>query len=246
MAERSARIVQLSDTHFSADAGVAPVWQALVERLHADPPDLVVHSGDIVLEDPDDAADRTFALGLMAQLPRPRLVIPGNHDVGGYDVADDARRSRRVGEFVEAWGGDRFAVDVAGWRVVGVNAYLLGTAEHDAWLMASCAVDAPVLVFVHQPTWGDPRDGWEMAPAASEAFERAIAGAPVRVIASGHRHCAATADRGERRSVWAPSLTLMGEPASAGPELRDVDPRPGFVEHRLAAAGSHASTVVHR
>ena len=48
--------------------------------------------------------------------------------------------------------------------------------------------DGPVLVFVHQPVGGDGDDEWVMAPAARAAFARAIAGADVRVVASGHRH----------------------------------------------------------
>ena len=69
-----------------------------------------------------------------------------------------------------------------------------------------------------------------MPPAARAAFERAIAGADVRVVACGHRHC--SLDVG--RAVWAPSLTLTSPDAVAG-----ADPRPGLVEHTLSADGGH-------
>ncbi len=235
--------MQISDTHLSAGLGAPPGWAEFVACLHADPPDLVVHSGDIVLENPDDVADRAFARKLIGQLPGPVVVIPGNHDVGGYGPEDARLRARRVKVFVEAWGADRFALDLGGWRVVGANAYLLGDEEHDAWLAAACAGDRPVAVFVHQPLWGDPDDGWAMPAGAATAFEHALAGADVRLVATGHRHCAAMADRGERRSVWAPSLRLLGDVASAGTELRDVDPRPGIVEHTLCVDSSHQFTV---
>ena len=78
------RIVQLSDTHLSARQGVPAQWPSTLAWLRADPPALVVHSGDIVLEDPDDAADRDFARRLLAAIPSDVVVIPGNHDVGDY------------------------------------------------------------------------------------------------------------------------------------------------------------------
>ena len=106
-----------------------------MRALTDDPPDLVVHTGDIVLEDPDDDADRAFAAGLMVGLPCPYVVIPGNHDVGFY--GDEAHLPRRLEAFTATWGADRFVRDVDGWRLVGVDAYLLGTAEHDRWLAAA-------------------------------------------------------------------------------------------------------------
>lgn len=231
----TARIVQLSDTHLSAAAGVPAAWTATVGWLREDPPDLVVHSGDIVLLDPDDAADRRFARDLLTTIPGDVVVIPGNHDVGFYDEAA-AVLEQRAATFRAAWGDDRFVRDLAGWRVVGVNAYLLGQEAHDAWLRAAVSVGGPVLVFVHQPVRGDRDDEWQMADTARAAFDSAIADADVRVVASGHRH----RWHQEGRAVWAPSLTLRG-----GEEHGDVgDPAPGFLEHRIGRDGSYAVRVV--
>jgi alkaline phosphatase D len=230
-----ARIVQLSDTHFSARAGVPSGWPAVLEWLRADPPDLVVHSGDIVFEDPDDAADRSFAKRLLDDVPAPLAIIPGNHDVGFY--GEESQLPGRLATFVATWGTDRFAVDLAGWRVVGVDAYLLGIADdHDGWFAAATHVDRPVLVFVHQPVRGDGDDEWVMADHARVAFDAAIAGADVRVIASGHRH------RAHRigPAVWAPSLTLTGSTDDRVPG----DVRPGLLAHAISADGDHAVEVV--
>lgn len=229
---KAARIVQLTDTHFSAAAGVPAQWPATLRWLREDPPDLVVHSGDIVLEDPDDDADRDFARRLLTALPAPLHCIPGNHDVGMY--GDDGPRARRVATFRETWGDDRFADDLVGWRVIGVDAYLLGDEEHDAWLRRVARVPRPVLAFIHQPLEGDPCDGWEMPPAARQTFELAVDGADLRVIASGHRHAAARFGR----AVWAPSLTLEGDAAIGG------DPCCGVVEHVIRTDGHHESRVV--
>ncbi len=230
-----ARIVQLSDTHFSASAGVPAQWPAVLAWLRADPPDLVVHSGDIALDDPDDDTDRAFAKGLLHAIPAPLVVIPGNHDVGFYGEEDQL--PRRLAAFVATWDADRFARDLAGWRLVGVDAYLLGIdPDHDAWFADAVRTERPVLVFVHQPVGGDGDDEWVMADRARAAFEAAVAGADVRVIASGHRH------RAHRigPAVWAPSLTLTG------PTDVDLpgDVRPGLLEHVVTADGTHEVEVV--
>lgn len=229
----TARIVQITDTHFSAAAGVPPQWPATVAWLRADPPDLVVHTGDVVLEDPDDDADWELAVQLLADVPEPRRSIPGNHDIGFYGEEHD--RGRRLDAFRRRLGDDRFTCDLAGWRIVGCDAYLLGQADHDDWLRAVTSVVAPVLVFVHQPVEGDEPDGWEMPAAARHAFSAALAGADVRVVASGHRHCGGQLGR----AVWAPSLTLIGEGAGPG-----FDPRRGIVEHVVSTDGQHRWRVV--
>jgi alkaline phosphatase D len=229
-----ARVVQISDTHLSPRFGVPPQWEALAAWLHDDPPDLVVNTGDIVYEDPDDDADRDFARRLHDELDLALLFIPGNHDIGFY--GEDAERPRRLTTFRATWGDDRFVADLAGWRIVGADAYLLGTAEHDDWLTGAVTTEQPVLVFVHQPLHGEPADGWEMPPAARAAYERATAGADVRMVASGHRH----ASKRDQRAAWAPSLTLTGseEIAPGG------DPRPGFVEFTLSSGGDLRHRIV--
>jgi 3',5'-cyclic AMP phosphodiesterase CpdA len=235
VASDRARIVQLSDTHISAVAGVPVVWPEVVAWLRRDPPDLVVHSGDIAFEDPDDAADREFARRLLADVPAPLVVIPGNHDVGFY--GEEALLPARVAAFEATWGGDRFRRDLAGWRLVGVDAYRLGEPEPDAWFADSVATGAPVLVFVHQPVRGDGDDEWVMADAARAAFDRAIAGADVRVVACGHRH----RWHEDGRDVWAPSLTLTGP---TDDRQLPGDPRPGLLEHVITSAGGHTVRVL--
>jgi 3',5'-cyclic AMP phosphodiesterase CpdA len=227
----TARIMQLTDTHLSSAAGIPERLRWLLDAIAADPPDAVVLSGDIVSFDPDDAADRQFARSVFDELPCPLLVIPGNHDVGFY--GEEQYLTDRLAAFRDTWGGDRFAADAAGWRLVGVNAYLLGDAEHDGWLAASVGVDAPVAVFIHQPLVDDRRDGWEMPEAKREAFRQAVAGADIRLVASGHRH--RYADLG--RDVYVPSATMVG-----GHRDTWSDPRPGAVDFTFQRGG----TVTHQ
>jgi 3',5'-cyclic AMP phosphodiesterase CpdA len=228
------RVVQVSDTHLSHLAGVPDGMQAVLGWIHDDPPDLVVHTGDVVLEDPDDERDRSFARSVFDDLPCPIVAIPGNHDIGFY--GDDERRAGRIGAFRATWGDDRFVLDLAGWRGVGVDAYLLGDEAHDDWLRAAVSVPAPVAVFIHQPLDGDPDDGWEMPPPARAAFAAATQGADIRLVASGHRHRAA--DRG--RDVWAPSVTLVGDVVPDG-----SDPTPGVVEYEFDRGGAVRHRALH-
>jgi len=228
----TARVVQVSDTHLSSAAGVSPVMRQLLDWITHDPPDLVVHTGDIVVDDPDNAADRTFAREVLDAVPCPVRVIPGNHDVGFY--GEDEARGRRLEAFVATWGADRFVIDIAGWRLVGVNAYQLGEPADDTWLREAVTTVMPVAVFIHQPVGNEPIDGWEMPSSARAAFGAATDGADVRLTTSGHRHRSWTAGG----VMWAPSATLVGD------AIEGTDPRPGAVELIFHRDGTFASRFV--
>lgn len=75
-------IVHLSDLHFGCV--LTATLEPLLARVHALRPDLVVVSGDLTQR----ARERQFrdAQAYLARLPRPRLVVPGNHDIPLYDV----------------------------------------------------------------------------------------------------------------------------------------------------------------
>ncbi len=72
------RIIQLSDTHISHLGGV-PAENMTVLADHIDSaarPDLVVHTGDVVIADPDSVQDRDAARRLLARIDAPLLVLP--------------------------------------------------------------------------------------------------------------------------------------------------------------------------
>ena len=76
-------LVHLSDLHFGrTDAGVVRELSKAVNELR---PDLVVVSGDLTQR----ARRRQFkeARAFLDTLPRPQVVVPGNHDVPLYNVA---------------------------------------------------------------------------------------------------------------------------------------------------------------
>ena len=76
-------VIHLSDLHFGrVDPGLlAP----LREAVEAAKPDLLVVSGDLTQR--ARRAQFAQAADFLDTLPRPQLVVPGNHDVPLYDVA---------------------------------------------------------------------------------------------------------------------------------------------------------------
>lgn len=243
--------MQVSDTHLAADSAAPGGLEGLIDWLTVDPPDVLVHTGDIVLADPDDDADRLAAAAVIARLPQPVRCLPGNHDVGFFgDGADLAARQTR---FVETWGADRFVVDIPGWRLVGANSYAFEDTEHAAWVAAAIGGAARCAVFVHQPLAGEHvDDGWAIPPAARQATLAALGSSTVELVASGHRHCALIRRVGDADvdddvatalpsavHVWAPSTTFTAAtPAPGG------DPTVGAREFRFDDDGHWATRVI--
>jgi len=245
------RIIQFSDTHISHRGGLGhDNAERLVGYLNqVARPDLVINSGDVVILDPDDGADRAAALRLHQRIDAPLRVLPGNHDVG--EGADDPWRgikvsTERVRAFRAAWGSDRFVVhgearcDADGWAFVGLNSELCGSGlpeedEQWAWLEETAASLAgrPVIMFLHKPLRIDDGslDAVTVTAAARQRLLAAFAGTDLRVVANGHLHryrCAASDDG--PAAVWAPSLSFA---PPAEPELKFGPGASGVVEYTI-------------
>jgi len=233
------RVVQISDSHVSATTGVRPPLQAILDWIVADPPDVVVHTGDIVWEDPDNHDDRRFGHDVFADLPCQVVVIPGNHDVGFFE---QDRLHERLGAFRSAWGDDRFVIDDphTGWRLVGLDVYAIGHGDTDEWIADTVGIDAPLAVFVHQPLAADAIDGWQLPDEICRRTVGLLQKGDVRLIASGHRHCAVTlAGSDGVTHVWSPSTTLTGDRHHGG------DPSPGCVEFEFRPNAQLSHRFVH-
>lgn len=76
-------IAHISDLHFGTE--IPAVAEALVTDLEAQSPSLVIVSGDLTQR----ARRRQFtaARDYLRRLPRPQLIVPGNHDIPLFDVA---------------------------------------------------------------------------------------------------------------------------------------------------------------
>lgn len=75
-------IVHLSDLHFGSV--LTPTLAPLLAQVHALNPHLVIVSGDLTQR----AREQQFrdAQAYLDRLPRPTLIVPGNHDIPLYDV----------------------------------------------------------------------------------------------------------------------------------------------------------------
>ncbi len=240
------RVVQISDTHLSSRLpwSVTNV-EAVVDWLVADPPDLVVHTGDIAFDDVDDVAERRYGFDVLSRIPSPFVVIPGNHDVGdngtqpweGQGPTED-----RLAAYCEVWGSDRFSIELGAWRLIGINNLLCGTGmaaedEQEHWLVEHLHLAAdlgqPVALFMHKPLcFSDP--GQDDGPGSTlEGDGRArlaavLAALPVSVLASGHLHRYHASELPDgTATVWSPSLAFLGRHSQVG--TRHL----GVVEHRF-------------
>lgn len=244
------RIVQLSDTHISHLGGVpAENMSLLADHINNEiRPDLVVHTGDVVIANPDSTADRDAAKRLLALVDAPLLVLPGNHDVG--ESADEpwmelSVTSERIAAFASAWGQDRFLLaggadnGAANWAFIGLNSERLGSGlpeEDEQWdWLADAARQArgkSVMLFLHKPLWSPmgSRSGITPPEAARQRLVALFADARLRVVANGHMHRHRHASERETLTVWAPSLTFA---VPADPECGLEPGAPGIVEYLI-------------
>lgn len=78
------KIVHLSDIHFgTADLAIAG---RAVEKINELAPDVVVVSGDLTQR--ARSAEFKQARTFLDQLPRPQIVVPGNHDIPLHNIFD--------------------------------------------------------------------------------------------------------------------------------------------------------------
>ncbi|MFT4934673.1 MAG: 3',5'-cyclic AMP phosphodiesterase CpdA [Pseudoalteromonas distincta] len=191
------RIAQLSDVHFGDEN--LPAVEAATSLLQADPPDLILITGDITRF--AEVAELEAARDWLERLPRPWLVTPGNHDapyLAWYEriFTPFARYERIIGP---AWSQSHLDDQIA---VAGVNTargaqwrlnWSKGQISRDQVRTAVSFLDAAPadrvrLVALHHPltemiagpmtakVWG----GVDAARAFSEAR--------VDMVLSGHVH----------------------------------------------------------
>jgi 3',5'-cyclic AMP phosphodiesterase CpdA len=244
------RIVQISDTHLSHLGG--PTYDNL-ERLipfvnDELAPDLVVHSGDVLIANPDSAADRDTARELLSRISAPIRVVPGNHDIG--EPGDEpwggiGATSARVAAFTGAFGPDHW-LELGDYAVIGLNSEVLSTGlpEEQAqwdWLetVPEQVAGRPVLVFSHKPFWPPspaPTENSLSIPGLERyRLLRALAGLDVRVFGNGHLHRFSIGRYGDSLIVTAPSTAFASRDVErlAGHGLQQA----GVVEYQCEAGG---------
>jgi 3',5'-cyclic-AMP phosphodiesterase len=256
------RIAQISDTHLSRDKPFfVGNFRRIGEALAVAEPDLVLNSGDISLDGATNEDDLAAARELHDELGLPIRFLPGNHDLGdsqdapGYAVGhreasiDAPRRERYLRHF----GADWWTFDVPGWRVLGIDAQLLGSDlaaaanQEQAVREAASGLGALALaLFLHKPLFDRSADEAEVTgrfvnPAPRRQLLAALGAARPSLIACGHVHQFRETWVGASRHVWGPSTGFV-LPDRLQPRygLKEV----GYVEHRLHEDGRHDSEFV--
>ena len=248
------RIAQISDCHLSDDRPFfVDNFRRCVTAVRAAAPDLVLNSGDLALDGSGREADLAAARRLHDEIGLPLRFLPGNHDLGDSPEApahgpaiDEARRARYRAHF----GPDFWRFDVPGWRVLGLNAQLLGSdlpaiAEQDALVHEAVAsLDGRRLaLFLHKPLFDATPDedavgGRFVNPTPRRALLAALGEVRPALVACGHVHQFRETVHAGSRHVWAPSTGYV-IPDRRQPRygVKEV----GWVEHMLAPDGRHES-----
>ena len=246
-------IAQLSDPHVDVgpgDTGSAEALAAAVERVVAlrPAPAAVLVTGDLAEHASDDEYERLREL--LAPLPAPVHVLPGNHD----DRAALCRHFGLPGRGDEPIG---YAVDLAGLRVVLVDTQRPGEdggaldPDRLAWLdrELGAAPALPTIVAMHHPPFaiGIPAaDAIGVPEDDRAAFAALVDRHPqvVRVVA-GHVHRGVTGVVGARPALTAPSTYAQLRLDLSATRLEMIAAPAGFLVHTLAGGelASHVEPV---
>jgi len=222
------------------------MWTAVVRYAEKTRPDLIIHTGDVVFEDPDSDTDYEFAAFQMRRLTTPWRIIPGNHDVG--DTEPDPYRGliteERLGRFRSHFGADRWSVSIGGWQMIGLNSQLfdnhLKEEEADQWEWLEHEVSAahgrPIGLFMHKPPSINTLSEDLFVNKAVGRQSRArlldlVEQGAVKLIGSGHLH--------EHVVVYSRGALLVSAPAvgavPVGEAVWQLGLRcNGVVEYRLS------------
>ncbi len=216
------KIIQITDTHFSPEkTHFNGNWAPLLNFIEDSGADLVVHTGDLTVDGADKEADITFSMELMRQVTAPMLIVPGNHDVGHFAHMDQPVNAERLARWRRIVGGDRFVEDANGWRLVGLNALLLGHEDEGEeaqfeWLRTAFEErdGRRLALFSHKPLFVDTLDEgdtgyWSVRPAQRKRLYDLIAAHDVALFASGHLHWAWQGRFDNTAITWGPSAAFV-------------------------------------
>ncbi len=232
-------LVQLSDPHMrlgpddegSGDALAAAVASVLaLEPL----PDAVIVTGD--LADTPSEAEYERVRRLLAPLPMPVHVLPGNHDDGAL-MGGETQYVAQVGEL----------------RLVVCDSTIPGRIDGQLdleWLEAQLEPGAPTIVAMHHPplVTGVPvLDDAGLPAATRTALGELLARHPhVQRVIGGHVHRGAFGVLGGCGVVACPSTNLQAKLELGSSEFVTVREPPAFAIHALVdgALVSHLQPVV--
>jgi 3',5'-cyclic AMP phosphodiesterase CpdA len=175
-------------------------------------------------------ADLDYAAELMHGLGVRLHAVPGNHDVGDAGSDRQPVNDGRLQRWSTHFGLDRWVEDVENYRLIGLDALLLGSGDPDEakqaeWLetVMSNAGGRQIAWFLHRPLFlHSPNEGdtgyWSVKPKPRSQLIELARRYPVALIASGHLHKAHDFRYNRTRYIWAPASSfLVGEMAPPMP-----------------------------
>ncbi len=252
------RIAQISDTHLSETKPFfVDNFVRIGEALRSAKPDLVLNTGDITLDGASQEGDLAAARLLHDALGLPLRFLPGNHDLGDSQDApshgqhaaiDSARRAR----YLKHFGPDWWSFDVPGWRVLGVDAQLLGSDLAEALEQDGAIGQAmegiglrSLALFLHKPLFDQAADesaitGRFVNPGPRQRLLERL-GVEPKLVVCGHVHQYRSTEAAGVHHVWGTSTAYV-LPDHLQPRygLKEV----GYVEHTLRPDGTHDSQMV--
>ena len=222
---RPLRVVHVTDTHLSRSHGYfVDNWRIFCEIVAADPPDLVIHSGDVSFNGPSNEDDLAFARMQMDMLPCPWLIVPGNHDIGEaprYSRLAQPLNDERIAAWRRHFGPQYWLRDFGDWRIVGIDTSLMGSdrlEEADQRAFLSNALETrgerPVLLVMHMPPFVQTAEDSKattssVVPEARMALLDSCRNGGVRAIACGHLHIHHQMEWGGVQIVWGPCTSFV-------------------------------------
>jgi 3',5'-cyclic AMP phosphodiesterase CpdA len=220
------RIIQISDTHLSpVKSHFAGNWPPLAAWVAGQRPDLVIHTGDVTIDGADSDDDLRYCAELMQGLGVRFRAVPGNHDVGDSNHRHQPVNAERLARWASHFGADRWVEDVAGWRLIGLDAMLIGSGQPEErvqidWLEAAMrkAGERRIAWFLHRPLFLESPDEadtgyWSIKPEPRRELLALRRRYSVALVASGHLHKAHDFVCDGTRYVWGPSAAFLGGPS---------------------------------
>lgn len=256
------RLTQISDSHLSRrHPTFVENFDRVSEHIASNRPDLVVNSGDVSFDGPDNADDLSFAKAKHDALPVDCRYIPGNHDIGDNrtEVAPallQAATEERRQAFLAAFGEDHWRFDAAGWCFIGLNSLVMNTAYASdaaqfAWLEEQLAgLDGrPLALFIHKPLFKNSPDEPELTATSFRYVPKPargrlvgmLDGVNLRLVASGHVHQRKDQTFGSVRHIWAPSTGFIIR-SNEKQELIGIK-ETGLVEYRFRPDGFDVNNI---
>jgi alkaline phosphatase D len=221
------RVLHVSDPHHRRGDPVSePGWKWVEALVTQHKPDLVINTGDLVRDAPDEADDHAHAAFRQRGLRVETLCLPGNHDIGDGPPTGTGPAGGLLSRFESLYGPVHWVRRLDAWSVIGINAMLLGSGQPEeadewTWLQRALADEArrPIALFIHKPLFlahPDEPDARSAAiPAAARArFWSLAKRAGVRLIGCGHRHEYRAVLADGILTVWAPTTSTLLEETS--------------------------------